>query len=65
MVGGVLMMSLVLWPLSDQEEVDGEVIASVVKLHKLLLAFGGFVPLELLELSELLKFPSLQDLQHI
>lgn len=62
---GALMMSLVMEPPSDQVEVDAEVIVSVLKLHELLLEVGVFVLLKLLELSELLKFPSLQDLQHI
>lgn len=70
---GVLMMSVMMSAMTklllDQEEVDAEVVVSVVKLHTLLLEVGGFVllklRLELLELSELLKFLSLQDLQHI
>lgn len=55
------MMSLMR---SDPEEVGSEVIVSVVKVHELLLMVGRFVLLKL-RLLELLKFPSLQDLQHI
>lgn len=41
---------------------DAEVIVSVVKLHKLLLAVGGIVLLKLLELLELLKLLELLEL---
>lgn len=53
LMGGVLMMSLV--------EAGSEVIVSVFGVHELLLMAGGLVLLVL----RLLKFPSLQDLQHI